>query len=110
VDTDGTVGNSDRLFLATANPLDLIFSRQANDLRIAVYGSTDQVTVQDWYLGTNHQVETIAAGNGENLLNTQVDQLIQAMSTFSQQTGLTWEQGIAQQPQQVHTVLAGSWA
>jgi Ca2+-binding RTX toxin-like protein len=109
VDTDSTGGNSDRLFLATANPLDLIFSRQANDLRIAVYGSSDQVTVQDWYLGAEQQLETIEAGNGDTLLNTQVEQLIQAMATFSQQTGLTWEQGIAQQPQQVQTVLAGSW-
>ena len=30
-----------------------------------------------------------------------MDQLIQAMASFSQQTGLTWGQGIAQQPQQV---------
>jgi hypothetical protein len=31
------------------------------------------------------------------------------MATFSQQTGLTWDQGIDQQPQQVEAVLAASW-
>jgi hypothetical protein len=38
-----------------------------------------------------------------------VDQLIQAMASFTTQTGLTWEQGIVQQPQDVQAVLAASW-
>ena len=42
-------------------------------------------------------------------LHTQVDQLIQAMATFTQQTGLSWDQAIDQQPQNVQTVLAASW-
>ena len=42
-------------------------------------------------------------------LTTQVDQLIQAMATFTQQTGLSWDQAIEQQPQAVQTVLAASW-
>jgi hypothetical protein len=54
-------------------------------------------------------VEELQAGNGLKLLNTQVEQLIGAMAAFSAQTGLTWEQGIAQQPQEVQTVLAAHW-
>jgi len=42
------------------------------------------------------------------LLNTQVDQLIQAMASFSQQTGLTWDQAIDQRPQDVQAVLAAN--
>ncbi len=97
------------MFETTINPLDLILSRQANDLRVAVYGSTDQITIQDWYGGTSNQVETLQGGNGQTLLNTQVDQLIQAMATFGAQTGLTWEQAIAQRPQDVQSILAASW-
>ena len=41
--------------------------------------------------------------------NTQVDQLIQAMATFTQQTGLSWDQAIDQRPQNVQAVLAASW-
>ena len=58
---------------------------------------------------TTNQIETIQAGNGQTLLSTQVDQLIQAMAGFTQQTGLTWDQGIDQQPQEVQAVLAASW-
>jgi hypothetical protein len=87
----------------------MVLSRQANDLRIAVYGSADQVTVQNWYGGASNQIETLQAGNGQTLLSTQVDQLIQAMAGFTQQTGLTWDQAIDQQPQEVQAVLAASW-
>jgi Ca2+-binding RTX toxin-like protein len=110
-ENDGTVGNSDRLLYgATINPLDLVLSRQANDLRIALHGSTDQVTIQNWYSApSTAQMETIQAGNGQTLLNTQVDQLIQAMAGFTAQTGLTWDQGIDQQPAQVQSILAANW-
>jgi Ca2+-binding RTX toxin-like protein len=109
-DADVTVGNADLLHFASIaiTPLDLVLSRQVNDLRIAVHGTSDQVTISNWYGGANNQVETIQAGNRQ-LLNTEVDQLIQAMATFSQQTGLTWDQAIDQQPQQVEAIVAASW-
>lgn len=98
------------LFGATINPLDLVISRQANDPRLTIHGSPDQITIQNWHTSpTTNQVETIQAGNGQTLLSTQVDQLIQAMAGFTAQTDLTWDQAIDQQPQQVQTVLAASW-
>ncbi|THJ09927.1 MAG: hypothetical protein CAF43_011320 [Nitrospira sp. CG24C] len=103
-------GTADKLLYDTGiNPLDLVLSRQANDLRLAIHGSSDQITVQNWYVGTTNRAETIQAGNGQALLSTQVDQLIQAMAGFTAQTGLTWDQAIDQQPAQVQTVLAASW-
>ena len=111
-DFDLFVGNQDRaIFGVSINPLDLVLSRQVNDLRIALHGTTDDsVTIQNWYTSpTANQIETIQAGNGQQLLNTQVDQLIQAMASFTQQTGLTWDQAIDQRPQDVQAVLAGSW-
>lgn len=86
-----------------------MISRQANDLRLAIHGSTDTVTIQNWYTGTANRTEAIQTGNGEILLSTQVDLLIQAMAAFTRQTGLTWDQAIDQQPQDVQAVLAASW-
>ena len=103
-------GTADKLLYdAGINPLDLVISRQANDLRLSIHGSTDSVTVQNWYTSSVNRTETIQAGNGQTLLSTQVDQLIQAMAGFTQQTGLTWDQAIDQRPQDVQTVLAASW-
>jgi hypothetical protein len=98
------------LFGETINPLDLVLSRQANDLRLTVHGSNEAITIKNWYTSpATNQIENIQAGNGQHLVNTQVDQLIQAMAGFSQQSGLTWEQAIDQQPQQVQAVLAANW-
>jgi len=111
-ENDGTVGNADTLLYgATINPLDLVISRQANDLRLAIHGATDQVTIQNWFSApATAQVETIQAGNGQTLLSSQVDQMIQAMAQFSaNHNGMTWDQGIAQKPEEVQTVLAASW-
>ena len=109
-DSDPFTGNQDRaLFSAMINPLDLVISRQANDLRVTIHGSSDRITVQNWYVGTTNRIETLQAGNGQTLLSTQVDQLIQAMAGFTQQTGLTWDQAIDQRPQEMQAVLAASW-
>ena len=63
-----------------------------------------------WYARPRtNQIEYVQAANGQHLLNAQVNQLIQAMASFSQQTGLTWDQGIDQRPQDVQGVLAASW-
>ena len=103
-------GTADKLLYdAGINPLDLVISHQTNDLRLTIHGSSDQITVQNWYVGTVNRTETIQAGNGQTLLSTQVDQLIQAMAGFTAQTGLTWDQAIDQRPQDVQTVLAASW-
>jgi hypothetical protein len=50
----------------------------------------------------------LQVGNGQHLLNTQVDQLIQAMASFRQQSGLSWDPAIGQRPQEVQAVLAAS--
>ena len=103
-------GTADKLLYdAGINPLDLVISRQAIDLRLSIHGSSDQIIVQNWYVGTTNRTETIQAGNGQALLSTQVDQLIQAMAGFTAQTGLTGDQAIDQRPQDVQTVLATSW-
>jgi Ca2+-binding RTX toxin-like protein len=110
IDSDPFSSNQDRaIFDATINPLDLVISRQANNLRLVIHSSSDQVTVENWYLDTTNRIETIQAGNGQTLLSTQVDQLIQAMASFSRQSGLTWDQAIDQRPQDVQAVLAASW-
>jgi trimeric autotransporter adhesin len=109
-ETDETPSNTDTIaFASDINPLDLMLERSADDLRMAIYGTTDSIRVQNWYGGTANQTEVLQAGNGQHLLNSQVDQLIQAMAGFGAQTGLTWEEAIAQRPDDVQQILAASW-
>lgn len=53
--------------------------------------------------------EVIQAGNDQQLMNTQVNQLIQAMAGSAQQTGLSWEQAVAERPQDMQQILAANW-
>ena len=94
---------------AGINPFDLVLSRQANGLRNALHGSIDQVTVQNWYGGAGNQVETIQTGNGQTLLSSQVNQLIEAMAGFSSDNGMACDQGAAAKPEEVQAVMAASW-
>lgn len=110
VRSDATSGSNDTLaFDAGIDPLDVILQRSGDDLRLSLYGTNDLFTVSNWYGGAANQIETIQAGSGEHLLNSQVDQLIQAMAGFTAQTGLSWEEGIAQRPKDVQAILAASW-
>ena len=109
-DVDTTAGNRDTLaFASDLDPLDLIISRSVNSLRIAVHGASDRVDVQNWYGGAANQVEVLRAGDGRQLLSTQVEQLVQAMASYSAQNGLTWDQAVAQRPDEVEAVLAAYW-
>jgi hypothetical protein len=100
------------LFDSGIDPLDLVISKQANNLRIAIHGSSDQITVQNWFVGTANRTETIQAGDGQVLLSTQVDQLIQAMAGagFSGQNG-TWDAALNDPGQvpAVQNILAANW-
>jgi Ca2+-binding RTX toxin-like protein len=94
------------------NHQNLVISRQANDLRIAIHGSpNDQITVQNWFVGTTNQTEIIQAGDGQVLVNTQVQQLIDAMAAFTTNTGVTWDQAAAGQGDQTQfqAIIAASW-
>lgn len=91
------------------NPLDLIFSKSNKNLVVSINGTTDKATIQNWYSGTAYQTEVFQASDGSRLLNTQVEQLIQAMATFTSNNGMSWSDAIQQKPQEVQAVLAQYW-
>jgi hypothetical protein len=110
-DNDATAGNSDRVDIGS-NSLSLIFSRpgDTSNLRLALHGSSDTLTVQNWYNSASHQTEVFQAADGSTLLHTQVEQLIQAMATFSaNHGGMSWAQAIEERPDDVQAILAAYW-
>ena len=107
-ENDNTTGNTDTAIIGV-NPLDIVFARSSSNLNLSLHGGSDTLAVQSWYSGAKYQTEVIQAQDGSQLLNTQVDQLIQAMAQFSTTTGLTWDQAIDQRPDEVQTILAAYW-
>jgi Ca2+-binding RTX toxin-like protein len=110
VENDSTIDNTDTaLFASGIGPLDLVFSHSANHLRVTRHGSTDTAVFKDWNLGEAYHTELFEADN-QQLFNTQIDQLIQAMAQFSADNGgITWDQAIDQNPTEVQVVIAAHW-
>lgn len=92
-----------------AEPIEILFARARGGLQVGFQGSDDQLHVTAWNSRLN-QVETIVARDGSAILSNQVEQLIQAMNQFSAGNGgISWEQAIADRPQDVEAVLAAYW-
>lgn len=108
-DADATTGNLDQLTFGPGVANDqLWFSQSGQDLVVSVIGSTDQVTIRQWSAGASRHVERITAG-GKSLADTQVENLVQAMSTmtpppFGQSTLSDTQRA------QLTPVLAANWA
>jgi hypothetical protein len=108
-DNDATAGNTD-LVDVSSDRLGLVFSYAGTNLLLQLHGTSDSLAVQSWQNGTANQTEVFRAQDGSTLLNTQVNQLIQAMATFSaSHGGISWDQAIQDLPNEVQTVLAAHW-
>ena len=108
-ENDATAGNSD-LVDVSSDRLNLVFSYSGSNLLMQLHGTSDTLTVQSWQSGTANQTEVFRAQDGSTLLHTQVNQLIQAMATFSaSHGGISWDQAIQDYPSEVQTVLAAHW-
>ncbi|MBH0182953.1 MAG: hypothetical protein HP490_15085, partial [Nitrospira sp.] len=112
-----TGGTADRvLFDSALDSTDLVISREVADLRIKIGNTSDWIAITGWYANSANRAERIeiANVNGEVLLGTQVEQLIQAMATFTQRTGQSWESmsaggGSASQQTEYQDIIAASW-
>ena len=84
VDTDATAGVQDALHFGFDISAEQIWLRQlGNNLEISLIGTTDKITVSNWYLGADRYVEVLQLADGRQLLDSQVQNLVQAMASFS---------------------------
>ncbi len=70
-------------FMAGIDSDELWFRRSGDDLRIDVMGTRQTVTVDDWFAAAHHELAAIRTADGGVLDNHEVDQLVQAMASFS---------------------------
>ncbi|VVM48353.1 calcium-binding protein [Pseudomonas fluorescens] len=82
IETESFTGDVDVALISAAAD-NLWFRRVDNDLEVSVIGKSDQLLIQDWYLGNEHHVEQFTASGGKVLLDTQVNNLVTAMAAFA---------------------------
>lgn len=103
-------GGTDRLDILAGVTEDQIWLRQVdNNLELSVIGTTDRLTINGWYASPSRQIESFRLADGQALLASQVQQLVDAMAAFAPptagQTTLPPNYAAALNP-----VIAPSWA
>ena len=82
-ENDATAGVVDQvLFGAGIAQADTSFVRNANNLEVSILNTVDKLVVQNWYLGTQYQVEEFRYADGSTVTNSQVEGLLSAMASF----------------------------
>jgi Ca2+-binding RTX toxin-like protein len=83
-DYDSTTGNTDAVQFLSGVATDQLWFRQVNsDLEVSVIGSNDKVTLAAWYQGSQSHVEQFKTADGHILLDSSVENLVQAMAAFA---------------------------
>jgi Ca2+-binding RTX toxin-like protein len=84
VEDDSTVGNFDIAAFGSGITADqLWFAKKGNDLQVTVIGTDDVFSISGWYKGASHHVEEFTTSDGKVLLDSQVQNLVNAMASFS---------------------------
>jgi Ca2+-binding RTX toxin-like protein len=83
-ENDATAGNTDvARFDATVANDQLWFTKTGNNLEVSIIGTSDKLTMTNWYLGNQYHVEQFKTSNGKTLLDSQVQNLVSAMAAFA---------------------------
>jgi Ca2+-binding RTX toxin-like protein len=109
VDNDSTWFNSDLLKISRAASTQLWFTRSGNNLDVAIIGTQDKVTIQDWFLGSNNRVEKfVADSDGKALNSSRVNSLVNAMAGFTAQAMASTDLA-GDVPSNVTRLITSSW-
>ncbi|PHQ68630.1 MAG: hypothetical protein COB93_10180, partial [Sneathiella sp.] len=104
-----TDGSSDTLVLNTGIDHDqLWFEQTGDDLLISVIGSSDQITVENWYASADNEIESIETSDGQVADFSGVEALVSAMASFSPPGGAAIDLSDPTYDP-LDTVLASSW-
>ena len=84
IENDATLGNTDTAqFLSDISIDQIWFQHAGNNLEIDIIGTDDKLVVQDWYSGSAYHIEQFKTSDGSTLLDSQVENLINAMAAFA---------------------------
>jgi Ca2+-binding RTX toxin-like protein len=109
VENDASAGNTDTFQFDPSIASDKLWFRHVgNNLEVDVIGTSDSFTVSNWYLGSQYHVEQFKTSDGKTLLDSQVQNLVNAMASFTPpaagQTTLPPSYATALEP-----VIAANW-
>ena len=83
-DSDSTSGNIDLMSIGAGVATNQLWFRQVGtSLEVSIIGTSDKMTISNWYSGTANHVEQFKTSDGKTLLDTKVAALVSAMAAFA---------------------------
>lgn len=80
------------------------------NMKIRYKNSKDSISVDSWKRDDGrYKIETMKSSDGYSISSTQIESLIQAMSSFEKDSGMTWEQATLERPLQVQSIVSQYW-
>src|SRR5207248_666109 len=86
----------------------LWFRKVGSNLEVSVIGTSDKIAVSGWYTDSMHHIEIFELAGGQQLLDTEVQNLVQAMARLTPPAGGQTELS-ASYHQILDSVFAASW-
>lgn len=110
-DTICDSGGNDTIELREIDYSSVEFLRYGDSLVINTGkdSSNNSISIEKWSYGDIYRVENVKSSNGYSITHTQIDQLIQAMATFSQDTCMTWQQALEAYQADTTAILSQYW-
>ena len=93
------------------NHAEVMFKKiYSSDLLLEMCGSADSVQIQEWYnYNSDRRIETIQAEDGYTIQPEKVQQLIQAMASFGNSHGMTWQQALEAHSAEAQSIISQYW-
>jgi hypothetical protein len=83
-DNDSTAGVQDLVKFGADVAEDQLWFRQVGtSLEVTIIGTGDKITVTNWYSNASWRMEVFEVANGKRLTEQNVQNLVQAMASFS---------------------------
>ena len=87
----------------------LYASRSGNDLVMSILGTDDTITVTNHFSSVGYAVENFELSDGQAITNVQLNQLIQSMASFENETGMMWNDAVAQNNETAMSIIDNIW-
>jgi Ca2+-binding RTX toxin-like protein len=83
-ENDATAGNTDVLQFLSGVAIEQVWFRHVgNNLEVSIIGTSDKMTLTNWYSGANYHAEQITTADGKVLQDSQVEALVTAMAPYA---------------------------
>lgn len=103
----------DSVHFTDVKSLEIEFKKDENDqddLLIDVINSEDQIIVESWFSADYEPIETVHVSDELKISSQQIEVLIQMMSSFKEENGISWEKAIEERDERALEIIATNYS